>query len=68
MKNTLRILAILVLILITVSFVNAYTGTAKLSWTPPTTFTDGSVLIPATDLKGSIYIQVHNQEYMEHRF
>ena len=51
-KVILRILAITVLVLITVSFVNAYTGTAKLSWTPPTTFTDGSVLIPVTDLKG----------------
>ena len=39
-----------VLLIMSVTLAMAYTGTATLTWTPPTTFTDGTPLIPATDI------------------
>jgi len=49
MKNVILVFLIVVLGFSTVS---GFTSTAKLSWTPPTTFVDGSVLIPSVDLTG----------------
>ena len=49
-KILMGVFAVVMLASVTVAY--AYTGTATLKWTPPTTFTDGTTLVPATDLSG----------------
>ena len=51
MKRFNLIIAMLALGVLIVSDVSAFTGQAIHKWSPPTTFTDGSALVPATDLK-----------------
>jgi hypothetical protein len=49
MKKIFAVVAMLIC-LTSVSLVYGYSGTATLKWTPPTTFTDGTPLVPATDI------------------
>ena len=44
---------------------NAYVGSARCEWTPPTSFEDGSPLVPAVDLSGFRIKcgQTHNGPY-----
>lgn len=47
-----RLWLIVLVTILAVSSVSAYTGSADLAWSPPTTFVDGTTLIPAVDLQG----------------